>query len=257
MARSAIRRTYRSSRNRRASIRTRKNWKKKSTRMRNTKRSYASKSRTHNTGNKFYVPGIQRKLNNKSELFYTIQSFVTISHDIPNTYDVIWDPNTNFLATGTSTILQPTKATTTSANGTFKGDFINALSANVRFTIEVTDVLSANDYLRITVARPKVALNRNEAGGTLPPVPNSIISWWDLRTWNVMFDKTYGYTTQNSNLTPPKIFEFKIPLRGTIQYSPSLSKFLWDRPVYIFAVSRHGAQITMTNLSTKFFYRDP
>lgn len=246
--RNAIRRTQGSRRAPARRVLTfipRKTWRKKKFTSR------FKKNRMMTTG--LYVPGMKKKLNTRPELKYTTITYTALTHPVPNTTAIMWDPNATLFGTSQRAIEPPTVGT---ALNQFVGQQFNSLYAVVRFSIEVTADTLLNDYLRIMVARPKITPALN-VGGTYPTAPAGIIQLFDTKAWTVMYDKTFGYVCNTGNVTKPRIFQFKIPLRQTTQLSPTVIYPVWERPPLIMWASRHGNQISCTQFSCRWFYRDP
>lgn len=197
------------------------------------------------------VSGIQKKLNIKPELKFTFWHQNAQNFIIPQGLSKLFDPNDVYNGTAQRCI-EPPSVGTGAAN--FIGTKFNALYCIVRFSIQVAAEITINDYLRISVARPRLT---SISGGNLPPSPSGIIQQWNTKDWDVMFDKVYGYVCSANSMTPPRIWQFKIPLRETIGLSPSLTYPLWDRPPIIMWCAYNSNQLTSNQISVKFFYRDP
>jgi hypothetical protein len=210
------------------------------------------------TGTSVSVVGAKKKLDNRPELKFTVTEVYNISAQISNgAFAVLFNPNTQYFATTNFFITMPGQGT---GEQQYIGNQINSLYVQYRVQLAVTDVQTRFDFVRMCLMRPKQVSPNNITSGGLPAMPTGHLGFIDNKHWNVMFDKIYGMTTGNTFATGQysigKIFTFNIPLRETIETSPTSTRFLWDRPPVLLAITQN-AQISVIGFTVKFFYRDP
>lgn len=210
------------------------------------------------TGTSVSVVGVKKRLDNRPELKFTIVEVYAISSIIGNTsYQILFNPNTQYFGTSSFFIETPSPGI---GEQQYIGHQINSMYVQFRIQLAVLLQDTRFDHVRIVLARPKLTAPINLTSGGLPALPTGHLGFIDTKHWNVMFDKTYAMTTgfafSTGNYSVGKIFTFNIPLRETIETSPTSVRFLWDRPPVLLGITQN-AQIGVVGFTSKFFYRDP